>query len=504
VSDAAEDRVCTASKQAKLIDEFHEGADDPTRIRATEFVPVNHRQAINQADGDRDPRSFDPRSSTAMNVSGMACDQLVVDKTGVEKTSRQWWRSRPNDMPLELPTDVGFNRFWRWRMRDSRDRPGLISWWRDLSGNGINERWQYIEYLQRVGSAVAALADDLVLGFADTIPQWGVALIEDVLSGMTTEGIAPGFGSPPTLLYATWWAQHGWAVFPQSPNKVPRIPNPHPKGSVERVQCKGACGHDGHGDLDATTDFEHLRSWHQRLGGSWGGIAARLPQGLIDLDIDPRHGGDLHLATLEADYGPLPSTLEIISGRCDGGKHLIYQVPPGLVLDGHRLLGTGVDLKDHRGAVRLPPSTHHVTFMPYRLVPRAIASAPAWLLTLLLADPKNPVKHVAKQSDSLADWFAETATWNDLLTEHGWVCTSGDGDSDGSRWRRPGANEDRSSASIIYGRLFVFSTSTEFEPTAWGDPHGYTKFRAYTALEHNGDMRVAATALRAEKEAGLW
>lgn len=35
----------------------------------------------------------------------------------------------------------------------------------------------------------------------------------------------------------------------------------------------------------------------------------------------------------------------------------------------------------------------------------------------------------------------------------------------------------------------------QFVPTAAGNPHGYTKFRAYAALNHNGDLRAAARAL---------
>ena len=33
---------------------------------------------------------------------------------------------------------------------------------------------------------------------------------------------------------------------------------------------------------------------------TWGGTAARLPEGLIALDVDPRHGGDRFLAGLQA------------------------------------------------------------------------------------------------------------------------------------------------------------------------------------------------------------
>ncbi len=346
------------------------------------------------------------------------------------------------------------------------------------------------------------LADDLLEGRIDEIPAHHATRIEDLL----TKRVRFFWPDISSFLAACWWAQHGMPVFPQQPSKAPLIRSPHPRGSRERVMCKRACGQDGHGHLDATTDLDHIRSWARDYGLGWGGLAGRLPEGLIDIEDDPRHGGDVHIRQLQDTYGPLPQTLEIISGRGDGGRHRIFSVPTDLKLDGHRLRGTGVDFKDHNSAVRLPPSCHHVNFQPYRLVSRPIAPAPGWLLALLLADPKHKepfAASAAKTQDSVADWFCETASWQDLLTTHDWLCVAGDGDSDGSRWRHPNATSD-SSASIAHGCLFVFSPNTEFEPTDFGDTHGYTLFRAYAVLEHNGDMKAAAKVLRDEKKAGIW
>lgn len=345
------------------------------------------------------------------------------------------------------------------------------------------------------------LADDLLEGRIDAIPLRDVVRIEDLL----TQRI-PAFNPRiPDFLAACWWAEHGVRVFPQLPNKAPMIRSPHSRGSRERVTCKGACGQDGHGHLDATVDLDRIRSWGRTYGVGWGGVAGRLAEGFIDIEFDPRHGGDTHLRQLQDIHGPLPKTLEIVSGRGDGGRHRIFSVPVGLKLDGHRLRGTGVDLKDHNGAVRLPPSAHHVNFRNYRLVSRPIVPAPGWLLALLLASPKQKepfATSAAANRESIADWFCETGSWNDLLTAQNWLCVAGDGDSDGSRWRHPDATSD-SSASIAHGHLFVFSPNTEFEPTSPGDPHGYSLFRAYAVLEHNGDMKAAAAILRAERKAGI-
>jgi hypothetical protein len=44
--------------------------------------------------------------------------------------------------------------------------------------------------------------------------------------------------------------------------------------------------------------------------------------------------------------------------------------------------------------------------------------------------------------------------------------------------------------------LFVYSQATPFQPTEAGAPRGYSRFRAYAVLEHGGDLRAAARALR--------
>jgi hypothetical protein len=45
--------------------------------------------------------------------------------------------------------------------------------------------------------------------------------------------------------------------------------------------------------------------------------------------------------------------------------------------------------------------------------------------------------------------------------------------------------------------LFVYSPNTPFKVTESGNVNGYTKFRAFAVLNHDGDMSVAAHALMA-------
>jgi hypothetical protein len=92
------------------------------------------------------------------------------------------------------------------------------------------------------------------------------------------------------------------------------------------------------------------------------------------------------------------------------------------------------------------------------------------------------------------DLFNQLARWEDILCPHGWILVRM---VDGAgQWRRPGKRGPGISATTNYAGsdlLYVFSTSTIFEPE-----RGYTKFSAYTLLEHNGDFSAAARALAEE------
>jgi putative DNA primase/helicase len=88
------------------------------------------------------------------------------------------------------------------------------------------------------------------------------------------------------------------------------------------------------------------------------------------------------------------------------------------------------------------------------------------------------------------DIYNAEANWADILEPCGWQAVY---EKEGvTYWRRPG-KELGTSASTNYadsGLLYVFSTSTSFQAE-----RGYSKFAAYTLLEHDGDYHAAAQAL---------
>jgi Bifunctional DNA primase/polymerase, N-terminal len=297
--------------------------------------------------------------------------------------------------------------------------------------------------------------------------------------------------------YAIEYGARHWPVFPGR-GKVPAIPNPHPKGSWERQHCKGECGLQGHGIYDATTDPAQIAAW---WGGPYAGcnVCVRVPDNVMVIDIDPRNGGLETLAKLEAKFGKLPATLTTISGRGDGGRHLFYRRPPGKL--SAKRLGPGIDIKTSTGYVVGAPSIHPDTGLPYTRIDHPIADPPAWLIELLRPEPAPtpPPRKLRPQSrfygPSIADEYSANTSWLEILTPHGWTCRDHDPDADGARWLHPTATS-ACSATIRNGCLFVYSPNTVFDITEPKYPKGYTRFRAYAVLDHDGDLSAAARALK--------
>lgn len=301
------------------------------------------------------------------------------------------------------------------------------------------------------------------------------------------------------------YARDGFEVFPLHADKSPRTPN---------------------GMKDATTDETRVKQWWSQWPDAL--IGCRVPPDVVILDVDTRHGGLTTWTALRTAYGTPPATRAHYSGRGDKGGHLWFKRPTGkLSVKGlnawARQHGTGeavgkhswvagIDLlhHGHRYTI-LPPSPHPETQKAYwwadgRGPGTVPAEMPQWLSALLI---EPAVQHLeplpsprTSDAESVADWFSATFSWADLLVAEGWTLVRGDGDSDGSAWRHPNATSAQS-ATVRHGCLFVYSPNTDFEPTEEGDPHGYTRFRAYAELAHGGDLSAAARqALRVKGDGG--
>lgn len=253
--------------------------------------------------------------------------------------------------------------------------------------------------------------------------------------------------------------------------------------------------------------------------------------------------GDVELLEVEGKAMELmPDVLELLDGTGlrplydqlvtawseqspSGGLHLLYRIAEGQVPGNTKIASrptggaTGREvLAETRGTggfVVLAPSAGnvHPTGRPYvRLAggPAAIATISreqrdALHAIINAALDTMPAEQAAPAGPVDAKWattyqqhagditpgddFEAKTDWADILT--GWTLVFTAGRT--LYWRRPGKNDGISATTgraDDRDRLYVFTSSTEFEPEV-----PYTKFGAYALLQHRGDHAAAAKAL---------
>ena len=139
----------------------------------------------------------------------------------------------------------------------------------------------------------------------------------------------------------------------------------------------------------ATTEPAQIDVWWQQAPTANVGYVVAAD--MLVLDVDPRHGGLASLAALEKRHGALPDTWKVITGRGDGGFHLLYTLRPGwkdplpYVSD----IAPGVQVLGHLHNVVGVGSIHPETGQPYvwnaHWNPATMPErpyAPAWLPAL--------------------------------------------------------------------------------------------------------------------------
>lgn len=133
---------------------------------------------------------------------------------------------------------------------------------------------------------------------------------------------------------------------------------------------------------DGLPSEDLVRRWFARWPSANLSVVTGAVSGLVVLDVDPQHGGDDSLATLEARHAPLPETVEASTGG--GGRH-IYFAHPRYEIRSRVGMAPGLDLRADGGVIIVPPSIHP-SGRPYRWrrgrAPEDIALAPLpiWLL----------------------------------------------------------------------------------------------------------------------------
>jgi len=224
---------------------------------------------------------------------------------------------------------------------------------------------------------------------------------------------------------------------------------------------------------------------------------------LIVMDVDTKNGGD-----------PTPflnrGFYEVSTPS--GGYHFYFRYDPILRSTKHLRSGIrgnflhGIDVQSNNALVFAPPSKF-INQNPYLLVcDTPIEPMPDDLLAATvdsLQPEKSSTANITPfkplpvpENGRPGDIFNALASWDDVLLPLGWTYV-GTPRQDGTQfWRRPNKRRPNEgiSASTNYKGYDLFFPYTKFYPELeW--KRGYTKFRLYATLVHEGDFRAAARAL---------
>lgn len=201
------------------------------------------------------------------------------------------------------------------------------------------------------------------------------------------------------------YAGRGWYVFPLHTAIGGRCSCGDPTcGSV------GKHPRTKNGLRDATTDEPTIRRWWAKWPDANIGIATGAESGVVVLDVDANNGGEQSLLELKARHGPLPETVQAITG---GGRHVYSRHPGGEVRIRNvvRVLGLpGLDLRGDGGYVVAPPSRHasgrqYLWELSSDPADVPLAPLPAWLRDLL-CQPQPAARvfgRLSEAEDSTAD-----------------------------------------------------------------------------------------------------
>lgn len=206
-------------------------------------------------------------------------------------------------------------------------------------------------------------------------------------------------------------ARRGWRVLPVHWLKAPGICSCH-----TGARCNTAAKHPLISDWvrAATTSGPDIWEWWERWPKANLGIAMGTESGIWALDIDPAHGGDITLAELLAEHGPLPETRRHRTGS--GGDHYLFDYPDFAVISKSATFGAGIDTRGAGGFIVAPPSmsARGAYTVADDLEP---ASAPDWMLTILeaLSGHVGGAPDISPANAEPVDMAAVPASLDELL-----------------------------------------------------------------------------------------
>lgn len=271
---------------------------------------------------------------------------------------------------------------------------------------------------------------------------------------------------------------------------------------------------------------EQMRSWYVDSNAAGVGLATGIG-GLECFEFD-----DLDAYTLFCDTAEAAGLGDVInriregyeertpsggyhwlwfSDMVGGSEKLARRESDELDENGRPIIETLIETKGVGGYVIISPSGGpvHPSRKSYRLergslstIATVTAEEREILFSIAHAMDEMPKLEFAARAprehdgDRPGDEFNERGpNWGEILEPHGWTPVYRRGKTE--YWRRPGKNIGVSAtingAGIEPDRLYVFTSSTTFEPS-----RSYSKYQAFTVLEHDGDFSASARHLASE------
>lgn len=244
------------------------------------------------------------------------------------------------------------------------------------------------------------------------------------------------------LSIALTYAKRGWRVLPV------HYPTSEGRCSCAEPGCPAVGKHpliNGWAD-DATTEPATIQRWFKAWPKANIGLAFGSQSGIVDIEVDPRSGGDRNLPLLEEKLGKLPPTLSFRSGG--GGRHRLFIYPHGQRIRkathiGRDLLSidpkkpTGIDIVSDGGQAVAPPS-RHVSGKTYKWDDPDAEPAelpPAWV-AYLGEDRRN----ASASGSSIEELLLRGSSQLEDITEEKAreILTHVDADCDYGQWMRVG------------------------------------------------------------------
>lgn len=189
------------------------------------------------------------------------------------------------------------------------------------------------------------------------------------------------------ILYAR---ELGWRVVPLHSVK--------PDGSCtcsKGAECRTQGKHPRLNDwtAEASDDAGQVDQWVKTWPDANVGVATGRASGFFALDVDPDKGGDVSLAALIAEHGPLPETAQAQTGS--GGSHYLFRLPAFDVTNSAGKVGRGLDIRGDGGQIVVAPSRSAkglYRWIRNPLTGAEIAEAPAWLLARMRGNASSSVQ----------------------------------------------------------------------------------------------------------------